>query len=79
MRVLLILPITIGAMLGVPMDPEKIRELLAHSSRPKLAETMPKRSDGDEDIEDWLKRRGLRRCAGEVPDRSNPAPAGDVR
>jgi len=60
MRVLLVLAITLGAVIGVPIDPEKIREILGLSSRDEQAETAPERSEGDEDIEEYLNRRGLR-------------------
>ena len=65
MRVLLVLAITLGAVIGVPIDPEKIREILAFSSRAQQAEIVPERSDGDEDIEEYLKRRGLKSGRGE--------------
>ena len=60
MRVLLCLTLALGALMGVPIDPEKIREILALSSRDEQAETAPERSQGDEDIEEYLNRRGLR-------------------
>jgi len=65
MRVLLVLAITFGAVIGVPIDPEKIREILAFSGRTGQAEIAPERSDGDEDIEEYLNRRGLKSSRGE--------------
>lgn len=60
MRLLLALTLAFGAFMGVPMDPEKVREVLELSSRTQQTEVVRKRSDGDEDIEAYLKRRGLR-------------------
>ena len=59
MRVLLGSAIALGALIGVPIDPERIRELMALSSRAEQSQVVPERSD-DEDIEECLKRRGLR-------------------
>jgi hypothetical protein len=66
MRVLLCLALGFGALMGVPIDPEKIREILALSSRDEQAETM--REQGGEDIEEYLNRRGLRSDGDESPD-----------
>ena len=59
MRVLLVLAIALGTFMGVPIDPEKIREILAFSRGQKQAEVVPERSNGDEDIDEYLKRHGL--------------------
>ena len=61
MRVLLCLAFTLGAFIGVPMDPEKIRELLEQLTKPKVAETLPKHIDDGDDPEAHLRRRGLNR------------------
>lgn len=68
MRVLLVLTLGLGALMGVQIDPEKIREILALSSRDEQAETAPERSEGDEDVEEYLNRRGLRSDRDESPD-----------
>jgi hypothetical protein len=54
--------------MGVPIDPEKIREMLALSSRDEQAETVPEQPGGGEDIEEYLSQRGLRSDRGESPD-----------
>lgn len=59
MRVLLGSAILLGALMGAPVDPEKIRELLALSNRAKQTQLV-ERSGGDEEIDEYLKRRGLR-------------------
>lgn len=60
MRVLLGAVLILGALMGVPMDPEKMREMMALSSRSKQEQVVPERPD-DENMEEYLKRRGLRR------------------
>ena len=65
MRALLILVLALGALVGVPIDPEKIAEMLGFSSRAKQEEIAPERPDGDEDIEEYLRRKGLRIGTGE--------------
>ena len=65
MRLALGLALVLGALVGVPIDPEKIRELLALHTRAKQEEVLPERSSGDEIIEEYLKQRGLK---------SNPPP-----
>ena len=68
MRVLLGLAIVLGSLIGVPIDPEKIRELMALSNRAEQSQIVPERSGGDEDIEEYLDRRGLGiRRRNEVP------------
>lgn len=59
MRVLLGIVFALGAVMGIPMDPERIRELLARSSRTEQAEVVPERPD-DEDMDEQLRRLGLR-------------------
>jgi hypothetical protein len=56
MRVLFGLAIVLGAIMGVPIDPEKIREMLAISNQVEIAQ---EGSEDDEDIEEYLKKRGL--------------------
>ena len=69
MRVLLVLAIALGALTGVPIDPEKIRGLMALSNRTEQSQIVPERSGGDEDIEEYLNRRGLTiRWGDEGPD-----------
>lgn len=68
MRVLLVLTLGLGALMGVPIDPERIREMMAVSSRDEQTETAPERSQGDEDIEEYLNRRGLRSDTDKGPD-----------
>jgi hypothetical protein len=59
MRSLLLVTTLLGALMGVPIDSEKIREILAASQRDQQAEVTPKGSGGDDDIEKYLKRLGL--------------------
>jgi hypothetical protein len=47
----------VGALAGVPMRPDEIRELMDTLARPKLARTNPDRTD-DGDGEDVRIRRG---------------------
>ena len=60
MRVLLVMALALGALIGVPMDPEKVRELLSQLNQPKVAETLPERSDDGEDLKEYLRRNGLK-------------------
>jgi hypothetical protein len=51
--------IALRALIGLPIDPEKIRKRMALSNRAEQSQIVPERSDGDEDIEEYLNRRGL--------------------
>ena len=60
MRLLLIFALGLGALIGVPMDPEKIRKLLEHVNKPIAEQTIPEKPDDGEDIEEFLRRNGLK-------------------
>ncbi len=46
----------IGSVMGVPMDPEKIAELLSQMNQPKIAITIPEDDDKDDPLGQLLKR-----------------------
>ena len=50
--VLLCFVLEAGVMLGVPMPPERIRELLHQMNQPKLAHVLPAEEDGSEPPDD---------------------------
>jgi hypothetical protein len=41
------LALQIGVVIGMPMPPEKIRELLQQTTLPKIAHTLPDESEKD--------------------------------
>ena len=50
-----------GGMIGVPIPPEKIRELMQQASQPKIAHTLPAENEsGDALLKRLLRRMGLR-------------------
>ncbi len=51
-----------GSLMGLPMRPEQVEELMWAMSRPKVAETTPEEAEDP----DWLTEL-LRRARGNVP------------
>jgi hypothetical protein len=45
-----------GSVLGVPMDPEKIAELLSEMNQPTIVVTIPEDDDKDDPVGQLLKR-----------------------
>jgi hypothetical protein len=45
-----------GSMMGVPMRPEEVVELMCNMNRPKIAITIPEDDDKDDPLAQWLRR-----------------------
>jgi len=48
--------LALGSVMGVPMDPEKIAELLSQMNQPKIAVTIPRDDDKDDPLGRLLRR-----------------------
>jgi hypothetical protein len=46
----------LGSVMGVPMDPEKIAELLSEMNQPKVAVTIREEDDKDDPLQQMLRR-----------------------
>ena len=46
----------IGSVMGVPMRPEEIAELMSNMNQPKIAVTLPEDDDRGNPLRDLLKR-----------------------
>lgn len=46
----------LGSVMGVPMDPEKIAELMSEMNQPKVAITIPEDDEKDDPVGQLLKR-----------------------
>jgi len=49
--VLLCIALGIGSLIGVPMRPEEIQELMQTMNQPKIAHTLPQENENDEDLD----------------------------
>jgi hypothetical protein len=41
----------LGSLIGVPMRPEEIQELMQTMNLPKIAHTLPQENENDEDVD----------------------------
>jgi hypothetical protein len=48
---LLCLALGIGSLIGVPMRPEEIQELMQTMNQPKIAHTLPEENENDEHVD----------------------------
>ena len=48
---LLCMALGLGSLIGVPMRPEQIQELMQTLNQPKVARTIPQENEQDEDVE----------------------------
>ena len=46
----------VGSVMGVPMRPEEIAELMSNMNQPKIAVTLPEDDDRDDPLGQLLKR-----------------------
>jgi hypothetical protein len=46
----------VGSVMGVPMRPEEIAELMSNMNQPKIAVTLPEDDDRDDPLRELLKR-----------------------
>ena len=46
----------LGSVMGVPMRPEEIAELMSNMNQPKIAVTLPEDDDRDDPLRELLKR-----------------------
>jgi hypothetical protein len=49
-----------GSVIGVPMRPEEIQELLRDMNVPRVETTVPKRDDEDDPLKRYLRARGIK-------------------
>jgi len=55
------LVLALAMFCGSPaMTPEQVEELLSQLKEPKIAHTLPERSDGGDDLEEYLRSHGLK-------------------